>query len=62
MSRFGDGVDNCLYKIVISSTRQRAISRQGVWGVFYMLRQRGGKGIILNFKNFNYMHDRFGLF
>ena len=24
---------------VISSVRQRAISRQGVWGVFYMLRQ-----------------------
>ena len=47
---------------VISSVRQRAISRQGVWGVFYMLRQWGGKGIILNFKNFNYMHDIFGLF
>ena len=47
---------------VISSVRQRKISRQGVWGVFYMLRQQGGKGIILNFKNFNYMHDMFGLF
>ena len=110
------GVENCFCKMVMSTTRQRAMSRQGVWILFCILitsitgmthlicfettryvsfwgwswqlfvqnsnifhettsnissggmgsilyvETTRGKGIILNFKNFNYKQDMFDLF
>ena len=61
MSRFGDGVDNCLYKSDIFRETTSNISSGGMGSILYVETTRG-KGIILNFKNFNYMHDMFGLF